>query len=106
MGVLRLVLALVRACLFPRAVLAAENLALRQQLIVLKRSVKRPKLRNSDRLFWIVLCRLWKGWETSLHMLQPATVVKWQREGFSGTGDGDHVPRSQVGVRSMSRSVS
>jgi hypothetical protein len=29
-----------------------ENLALRHQLTVLKRSVPRPKFNNSDRLFW------------------------------------------------------
>ena len=58
MDVLRLLVALARACLIPRASLAAENLALRQQLIVLRRSVRRPKLLNRDRIFWIVLCRI------------------------------------------------
>lgn len=50
----------------PRISLVAENLPLRQQLIVLQRSVKRPKLWNRDRLFWIVLCRLWNGGHSSL----------------------------------------
>ena len=59
----RLFFVLVRACLLPHATLAAENLALRQQLIVLHRSVKRPKLRNRDRIFWILLSRLWKQWQ-------------------------------------------
>src|SRR5258708_39181196 len=31
-----------------------ENLALRQQLAVLTRTVKRPQLRSTDRLFWIL----------------------------------------------------
>ncbi len=82
MGALHLLLALLRACLIPRASLAAENLALRQQVIVLRRSVRRPKLRNRDRVFWILLCRFWNGWRSSLHMLQPATVVRWHREEF------------------------
>ena len=60
-GVLPILLALFRASVGSRAALAAENLALRQQLAVLKRSVKRPKLRTRDRLFWILLSRLWKG---------------------------------------------
>ena len=34
--------------------LALENLALRQQLAMYKRTVTRPPLRRSDRLFWIV----------------------------------------------------
>ena len=82
MDVLRLLIALGRACLIPRASLAAENLALRQQLIVLRRSVRRPKLRNRDRVFWMLLSQIWNGWRSSLHMVQPATIVRWQREGF------------------------
>jgi len=40
--------------------LALENLALRQQLIVLQRSVKRPRLHEADRLFWSLLKRFWR----------------------------------------------
>ena len=36
-----------------RHALALENLALRQQLAVLRRSVKRPKITNADRAFWV-----------------------------------------------------
>ena len=49
MDFLRLFVAFARTCLIPRACLAAENLDLRQQLIVQRRSVRRPKLRNRDR---------------------------------------------------------
>jgi hypothetical protein len=42
--------------------LALENLALRQQLAVYKRTVIRPPLRRADRLFWIGLARVWSGW--------------------------------------------
>src|SRR5206468_4453448 len=45
-------------CRGHRAV-ALENLALRQQLTVLTRTVTRPALRPRDRLFWILLS---KGW--------------------------------------------
>src|SRR5262249_7924358 len=38
--------------------LALENLALRQQLTVYKRTVARPRLRKSDRLFWVGLARV------------------------------------------------
>lgn len=82
MDVLHLLVALARACLIPRASLAAKNLVLRQQVVVLRRSVTRPKLRNRDRKFWVLLCRFWNGWRSSLYMLQPATVVRWQREDF------------------------
>ena len=51
MHVIRLPLGLPRAALLLRAALVAENLALRQQLAVLQVSMKRPKLRQRDRLF-------------------------------------------------------
>ncbi len=41
-----------------RRSLALENLALRQQLVVLQRSVKRPRLSNVDRGFWVLLRRV------------------------------------------------
>jgi len=49
-----------------RAARAAENLAIRRQLVVLRRRVKRPKLRRSDRLFWVLRSRLRAGWRSSL----------------------------------------
>jgi hypothetical protein len=42
--------------------LALENLALRQQLAVYKRTAKRPKLSRRDRLFWVWLSGVWAGW--------------------------------------------
>jgi hypothetical protein len=41
----------------PRASLVLENLALRQQLAVLRRATPRPRLRPIDRAFWAVLSR-------------------------------------------------
>ena len=62
--------------------LAAENLALRHQLMVLKRSVKRPRLRIRDRLFWVWLSRIWPDWRSCLVIVRPDTVVKWHHQGF------------------------
>ena len=42
--------------------LTAENLALRQQLILLKRKQRRLKLNARDRLFWVFMSRIWPGW--------------------------------------------
>jgi hypothetical protein len=39
--------------------LALEDLALRQQLVVYKQTLRRPKLHPSDRLFWVCLSRVW-----------------------------------------------
>src|SRR5437867_642162 len=62
--------------------LALENLALRQQLAVYKRTVTRPKLRTTDRLFWAWLARAWVGWRQPLVIVTPATVLRWQRRRF------------------------
>jgi putative transposase len=75
-------LLLVRNLLVSRATLTAENLALRQQLAVYQRRVKRPQLRGRDRFFWVVMSRLWKNWREVLIIVKPKTVVKWHKQGF------------------------
>ena len=61
--------------------LALENLALRQQLAVPKARRPRPRLTEMDRLFWVLLSRLWPSWRRSLHLVRPETVVGWHRQG-------------------------
>jgi putative transposase len=62
--------------------IALENLALRQQLAVYKRTAPRPKLRASDCLFWAGLARVWTGWRQALVIVSPDTVPGWQRRRF------------------------
>src|SRR5438067_9016882 len=62
--------------------LGLEILALRQQLGVLKRKHPRPRLRIEDRIFWILLRRLWPAWINVLVIVKPETVVAWHRAGF------------------------
>ena len=62
--------------------IALENAAPRQQLAILKTEQPRPKLRQRDRLFWTLLMKIWKEWRTALVIVQPATVVSWQRRRF------------------------
>jgi hypothetical protein len=62
--------------------LALENLALRQQLAVYKRTAPRPKLRTTDRLFWAGLARVWTGWRQTLVIVSPDTVLRWQHRRF------------------------
>ena len=59
-----------------------ENLALRQQIAVLNRKLQRPKLKNSDRVFWMMLSKLWKNWCSALVIVKPETVIRWHRKGF------------------------
>ena len=62
--------------------LALENLALRQQLAVYKSTATRPKLRRTERLFWVWLARVWAGWRPPLLIVTPATVLRWPRRRF------------------------
>jgi hypothetical protein len=59
--------------------LALENLALRQQPAVYERTVPRPPLCRTDRLFWVGLARVWARWRQSLVIVTPNTVLRWQR---------------------------
>ena len=62
--------------------LILENIALRQQIIILQRSVKRPKFNNNDRLFWIWLSSIWDNWKSVILIAKPETIVGWHRKGF------------------------
>ncbi len=61
---------------------ALENLALREQLAIFQRSVRRPKIRPTDRLFWVCLRKVWKEWKSALVIVRPETVLDWQRKRF------------------------
>ena len=62
--------------------LGLEIVALRHQLMILKRRTKRPRLRRSDRLFWVLLRRAWPGWANPLLIVKPDTVVRGHPRGF------------------------
>jgi putative transposase len=79
---LSLLLHLFSRILRSRRDLLLENLALRQQLGVLRRKYPRPQLAAADKFFWVVLRRLWPGWKRALTLVQPETVVRWHRAGF------------------------
>jgi putative transposase len=79
---LRILLQFLRAACRSRRELALEHLALRHQLVVLRRKHPRAVLKDRDRLFWIALSRLWGGWREALAMVKPETVVMWHRKGF------------------------
>ncbi len=76
MGLLSAIFLFLRAVFRSRAAIADQNLALRQQLDVLRRSGKRPRLRQGDRVFWVWLSRLWADWQSSLVIVKPETVKR------------------------------
>jgi hypothetical protein len=66
------------------ASLLLESIALRHQIAVLEHSrTRRPCFRRFDRLFWILLSRWWSYWRESLVIVQPETVLRWRRDGWS-----------------------
>src|ERR1022692_36571 len=85
--------------------LFVENLALRQQLTVLKRKYPKPKLRVLDKLFWVLARRCWSDWKESLIVVTPETVVRWHRAGFRLYWTLISKVRSRLGRRRVSKEV-
>jgi len=72
-----------RSLVRSRVDLQIENLALRQQIVVLQCSVrKRPKPTSRDRLFWLCLSCICRDWRSILVIVKPEPVVAWHRKGF------------------------
>ena len=65
--------------------LVLENLALRQQVTMLRQSVRKPRPSVADKLFWILFSRYVDGWRNTLHALHSDTIVRWHRHGASLT---------------------
>ncbi len=65
-----------------RAQLLAENAFLRQQLIVLRRGIKRPDVKRTDRALLVLLAGRVRAWRQALLVVQPATLLRWHRAGF------------------------
>jgi hypothetical protein len=85
--------------------LLLENLALRQQLVVLKRHDPRPKLDLFDKLYWLLIRRCWSGWKQAVLLVTPETVVRWHRAGFRWYWRVISKGRKPVGRRGSSKEV-
>jgi putative transposase len=80
--VIAALLAFLGSLFHSRCSLALQVLALQHQIAVYQRTVHRPRLHPSDRLFWAWLSRLWPGWQATLAFVQPRTVIAWQQQRF------------------------
>src|SRR2546426_10198006 len=77
-------LALLASTFQIRAAQQAEIAALRHQIAVLQRSSpRRLRLKQADRLLWILLSRLWPDWRRCVYIVKPDTVIRWHRTAFS-----------------------
>src|ERR1700688_3519278 len=82
-GLLYFVLGILASPFKSKIRLAAENAALRHQLIVLRRKLRgRVQLANSDRWFLVQLYRWFPSILKVLTIIRPETVVRWHRAGF------------------------
>ena len=82
MGMIALLLGTAAAVLKSRQALVLENLTLRHQSGVLRRSVKQPRLKPMERGLWVLLSRIWRGWDKSLILVKLESVIRWHRKGF------------------------
>ncbi len=78
----RLIFEFLRLIFRSKQDIVLENLALRQQLAVQQRSIKRPKIKNTDRIFCVWLSRIWSDWRSSLIIVKPPIVIGWHKKGF------------------------
>ncbi|HEX7669200.1 MAG TPA: hypothetical protein VF395_06450 [Polyangiaceae bacterium] len=62
--------------------LVAENTALRQQLIVVARTVKKPMFAPHERGLLVLLAHFMPRWRDAMLLVKPETVLRWHREGF------------------------
>jgi hypothetical protein len=67
----------IAAAVRPKVRLIANNLRLRQQLLVLQRRKPHPRLKDADRRFWVLACRWFVAWRTSVLIVKPETVLRW-----------------------------
>ncbi len=65
-----------------RPALVAENAFLRQQLLILRRSGKRPRCTPPDRVLLVLLASRLRAWRQALLIVQPETVLRWHRQGY------------------------
>ena len=96
----------IAALLKPKALLVAENLCLRQQLVVLQRRKPRPRLLHADRRFWIQAREWYTGWRDVLLIVQPETVLRWHRQGWSAYWRWRSRPRRTGGRQPISAELS
>src|SRR3954453_715298 len=98
LDLIRLMLSLVFGLFRSRAALEAEILALRQQIIVLRRG--RPgRLPFSAADKWVLgwITRLFPNARDALAVVRPETVLRWHRAGFDRTGVGSRGAERAVG---------
>ena len=111
-ALIRFVLTILGSPFKSKSRLEAENAALRQQLIVLRRRMKgRARLTNADRWFFVQLYRWFPSVLEVLTIIRPETLVRWHRAGFCRywrwkSGEQGGRPQIQAELRALIRHMS
>jgi len=84
---LRYALSFCWALVLPRAVTAAQLLAIESQLAVELNRASGQRKRHSQfspafRILWVVLSKFLNGWEELVHIMKPETVKRWHTQVF------------------------
>jgi hypothetical protein len=95
--------AFVRDLLVSSVAVSLENVALRHQLAVLQRSVRRPRFRRRDRIFW--LARLWAGGRPASSLFSPRPFSLGIAKVPSSAGAGSLAAAQWVARRLISTSA-
>src|SRR3954454_14464055 len=88
-----------------RSALLLENALLRHQLVVLNRSVKRPRLTAADRRLLVLLSSRLNTWAGALAIVRPETVLRWHRQGFRLFWQRQSRPRSAAKPRVAAETI-
>ena len=109
---LRLFVHMLAAPFRTQAQLEAEITMLRHQLNVVRRQApSRPRLTSADRLLFVWLCQLFPSLRSAITIVQPDTVLRWQRSGFrlywrwKSRSRGGR-PKVPIEIRSLIRRIS
>jgi putative transposase len=84
--------------------LLAENLLLRQQLLVLRRQAKRAKLTIIDRVVILVATTITATWRESVLLVKPETTLGWHRQGFQmfwRWRTRNHKPKTRISIETI-----
>src|ERR1039457_1646774 len=77
--IFKTVLIALRSAFRSHAALIAENAVLRQQIIVLRRSVPKPRIHARDRVLLALAARVFSSVLDAIIIVRPKTVVRWHR---------------------------
>lgn len=81
-NLLKMLLKIVQYWFSSRNQLVLVILLLRHQISILQRNAKRPRLKRSDRVIFVLISRILKNWKQTISIVKPDTVLRWHRKGF------------------------